>query len=73
LVPPDGVAFDTFQQNARQAHAIHQHLGACPRMHFCPILRYFHKNNARNINYMTVRIFLKNLDFNQNVYSRTSS
>jgi len=34
-------------------------LGACPRMHFAPTLRYFQKNNASNINYMTVIFFLK--------------
>jgi cardiolipin synthase len=32
-------------------------LGACPRMHLPPTLRYFHKNNARNITYMAVLIF----------------
>jgi len=42
-------------------------------MHFPPTLRYFHKNNARNINYMTVLIFLKNLDLRINAYSRTAS
>jgi len=48
-------------------------LGACPRMPFCPNSSLLSKKYARNINYMTVRIFLKNLDFNQNVYSRTTS
>ncbi|MCP4343805.1 MAG: hypothetical protein GY799_34260, partial [Desulfobulbaceae bacterium] len=47
------------------------HLGACPRMHFSPTLRFFHKNNARNIAYMAVLIFLKNLDLKINAYSRT--
>ncbi len=42
-------------------------------MHFSPTLRYFHKNNARNINYMAVLIFLKNLDLRKNTYSRTAS
>ena len=42
-------------------------------MHFFPTLRYFPKNNARNIAYMTVRIFLKNLDLRINAYSRTTS
>ncbi len=42
-------------------------------MHFPPTLRYFHKNNAHNITYMTVRIFLKNLDLRINAYSRTAS
>jgi hypothetical protein len=35
--------------------------GACPRMHFHPTLRYFHKNNARNITYMAALIFPKTL------------
>ena len=48
-------------------------LGACPRMHFTQTLRYFQNNNARNIRYMAVLIFLENLDFEQNAYSRTSS
>ncbi len=42
-------------------------------MPFCPNSSLFQKNNARNINYMSVLIFLKCLDFEQNVYSRTSS
>jgi len=42
-------------------------------MPFCPNSALFPKNNARNINYMTVRIFLKCLDFKQKAYSRTSS
>ncbi len=42
-------------------------------MHFTQTLRYFQKNNSRNIMYMAVLIFLKNLDFEQNAYSRTSS
>ncbi len=42
-------------------------------MHFSPTLRYFHKNNARDIIYMTVLIFLKNLDLRINVYSQTAS
>ncbi len=42
-------------------------------MHFAPTLRYFYKNNARNINYMAVRIFSKNLDSRKNAYSRTAS
>ena len=48
-------------------------LGGCPRMHFYPTLRYFHKNNARNITYMAALIFPKNLDLNKNAYSRTAS
>ncbi len=40
-------------------------------MHLAQTLRYFQKNNARNITYMAVLIFLKNLDFEQNAYSRT--
>ncbi len=42
-------------------------------MHFAQTLRYYQKNNARNIRYMVVLIFLENLDFKQNAYSRTSS
>ncbi len=42
-------------------------------MHFPPTLRYYHKNNARNITYMAVLIFPKNLDLRKNVYSRTGS
>ena len=42
-------------------------------MPFAQPLRYFQKNNARNITYMAVLIFLKNLDFEQNAYSRTGS
>ncbi len=42
-------------------------------MHFAQTLRNFHKNNARNIMYMAVLIFMENLDFEQNTYSRTSS
>ena len=33
-------------------------------MPFCPNSSLLSKKYARNINYMTVRIFLKNLDFN---------
>ncbi len=42
-------------------------------MHFPSTLRYFYKNNARNINYMAVLIFLKNLDLRKNACSRTTS
>ncbi len=42
-------------------------------MYFFPTLRFFQKNNARNITYMTVLIFLKNLDLKINAYSRTAS
>ena len=42
-------------------------------MHFSPTIRYFDKNNARNITYMTVLIFLENLDLRINAYSRTVS
>ena len=42
-------------------------------MHFIQTLRYFPKNDARNIMHMAVLIFLENLDFEQNAYSRTSS
>jgi hypothetical protein len=42
-------------------------------MHFLPTLRYFRKNNARNIIYMAVLIFPKNLDLEKNVYSQTAS
>ncbi len=42
-------------------------------MHFPSTLRYFQKNNARNINYITVLIFSKNLDLRKNAYSRTAS
>ncbi len=42
-------------------------------MHFFPTFRYFHKNNARNITYMAVLIFPKNLDLRKNTYSRTAS
>ena len=48
-------------------------LGASPRMHFAQTLRFFQKNNTRNITYMAVLIFSENLDFEQNAYSRTSS
>ena len=34
-------------------------------MHFAQTLRYFQKNNARNIAYMAVLIVLENLDFEQ--------
>ena len=49
------------------------HLGACPRTPFYPNPSLFTKNNARNINYMTVLIFWKCLVSEQNVYSRTDS
>jgi len=42
-------------------------------MHLVPTLRYFHKNNARNINYMAVLIFSKNLDLRKNAYFQTAS
>jgi hypothetical protein len=42
-------------------------------MHFHPTLRYFRKNNARNIVYMAALIFSENLDLNKNAYSQTSS
>jgi hypothetical protein len=42
-------------------------------MHFSPTLRYFPKNNARNIAYMAVLIFRKNLDLRRNAYSQTAS
>jgi hypothetical protein len=42
-------------------------------MHFRPTLRYYQKNNARNIAYMAARIFSINLDLNKNAYYRTSS
>ncbi len=48
-------------------------------MHFTQTLRYFQKNNClqvsvdSDITYMAVLIFLENLDFEQNAYSRTSS
>ncbi len=42
-------------------------------MYFAQTIRYFQKNNARNIMHMAVLIFLKNLGFEQNAYSRTSS
>ena len=42
-------------------------------MHFAPTLRYFHKNNARNIDHMALLIFPKNLDLRKNAYSRTAS
>jgi|GEM_PF-749158 len=42
-------------------------------MQFSPTLCYFHKNNVRNITYMTVLIFLKNLDLRIHAYSRTAS
>jgi len=41
-------------------------------MNFLPTLRFFHKNNARNIAYMAVLIFPKNLDLRKNAYSRTA-
>ncbi len=34
-------------------------------MHLAQTLRYSQKNNARNITYMAVLIFLENLDFKQ--------
>ncbi len=42
-------------------------------MHFSPTLRYFQRNNARNIEYMTVLISLEKLDLRINAYSRTNS
>jgi hypothetical protein len=42
-------------------------------MPFSPSSSLFQKNNARNINYMAVLIFLKCLDLRKNIYSRTSS
>ncbi len=43
-------------------------------MDFAQTLRYFQKKNyTRNITYMAVLIFLENLDFEQNTYSRTTS
>ncbi len=42
-------------------------------MYFIPTLRFFYKNKARNINYMAMRIFPKNLDLRKNTYSRTAS
>jgi hypothetical protein len=47
--------------------------GAWPRMLFFPSSSLFQKNNARNIIYMAVLIFLKCLDLRKNVYSRTTS
>jgi len=41
-------------------------------MRFYPNSSEFQKNNARNIKHMTVLIFFKFLDFEQNPYSRTS-
>ena len=48
-------------------------LGGCPRMPFFPNSSLFAKNNARNINYMSVLIFRKRLDLRKNIYSRTAS
>ena len=48
-------------------------LGGCPRMLFFPNSLLFTKNNARNINYMSVLIFRKCLDLRKNTYSRTAS
>jgi len=42
-------------------------------MPFFPSSSLFQKNNARNIIYMAVLIFLKCLDLRKNVYSRTAS
>jgi hypothetical protein len=42
-------------------------------MPFSPSSSLFQKNNARNIIYMAVLIFLKCLDLRKNVYSRTTS
>jgi hypothetical protein len=42
-------------------------------MPFSPSSSLFQKNNARNINYMAVLIFLKYLDLRKNVYSRATS
>jgi hypothetical protein len=42
-------------------------------MPFSPSLSLFQKNNARNIIYMAVLIYLKCLDLRKNVYSRTTS
>ncbi len=66
------------KQGAKQQISIYNShllllLGGCPRMHFHPTLCYFHKNNARNITYMAVLIFPKNLDLRKNAYSRTTS
>ena len=38
-----------------------------------PVLRYFQKNNARNIIYMAVLVFLRNLNLRKNACSRTAS
>jgi len=42
-------------------------------MHLSPTLRYYRKNNAHHITYMSVLIFLKNLDLRKNAYSQTAS
>ena len=42
-------------------------------MPFCFNFSLCHINNARNIIYMTVLIFLKSLDLRKNVYSQTNS
>jgi hypothetical protein len=42
-------------------------------MSFFPSSALFQKNNARNIMYMAVLIFLKCLDLRKNDYSRTTS
>ena len=42
-------------------------------MHLSPTLRYYRKNNAHHITYISVLIFLKNLDLRENAYSRTTS
>ncbi len=42
-------------------------------MPFLPKSSLFPKNNARNINYMTVLVFRKRLDLRKNACSRTGS
>ena len=42
-------------------------------MPFLPNSSLFNENNARNIEYITVLIFMKCLDLRKNVYSRTTS
>ena len=63
-----------WQKTALDERKRHENeLGGCPRMHFCPNSALSRKNNARNIKYMSVLIFSRCLDFEQNYYSRTTS
>ncbi len=39
--------FTMLEKGKCRTKLLQDRLGGCPRMHFAPTLRYFHKNNAR--------------------------